>query len=121
MAAVWAYLEKEYRKLDLLLRQLGSFQICENALMDAAKFKEQYQIWREVVTDLKKIKLEGGLDNSHALMMFQSKMLQLYIVKSIDFKQSSAIEGKTLCTVMDTFMNGERDQLREIEQFQNSV
>ena len=59
MKDVSVYLEKEYRMLDLLavkrIEELHSFQVSMNAVTDTVKFKKWYQIWREVVNDLKKV------------------------------------------------------------------
>ena len=39
--------------------------------------------------------------------------------KYMDLKQSLAMDGKNLYKIMDRFMNKERDQQKEIEQFES--
>ena len=78
MVEVWACLDKEYGKLDLLaakrIKELHSFKVSKNTVTNVEKFKELYEIWWEVGKDQNKIMLEESFKNPHTLKILQSKM-----------------------------------------------
>ena len=70
------FLDIEFGDQDRLtaerVRYLYAF--CCMAKMDIAKFKQLHQVWREVYTDLNKIKASQHLNNALDLESFMGKL-----------------------------------------------
>ena len=80
---VWVFLDGKFGDQDRLtteqVRYLHTFCCLK---MDFARFKQLHQVWKEVYTDLNKVKAVQNLDNALALEtfvgMFPVVMRELY-------------------------------------------
>ena len=112
MKEVWAYLNNEYGKKDVLaadqITDLHTFQASKAAHTDSAKFEEYYQMWREVHCDLKKVRLESSLNNPHALELFLSKLPTSSREQYVNLKNRPTMNDKPLVDIMNEFMTTEQ-------------
>ena len=111
MEEIWAYLDNEYGKKDVLagdcITDLHIFWASKAAQTDSAKFEEYYQVWREVHNNLKKVKLESSLSSPHVLELFLSKLPQSSREQYIYLKNRPTIDGKLLINIMNEFMTAD--------------
>ena len=78
MEEIWKFLDDEYGKPSELSAErvdyLHSYQFSKTATTEAAKFKELYQCWSTVYSDLAKVDQLDALNHAPTLKKFLSKL-----------------------------------------------
>ena len=122
---VWDFLDGEYGDPDRLtavrVKNLHKFCYSAQAKTDTAKIKELHQVWREVYTDLEKIKAVQNLDNAVAIEGFVCKFLLETRKAYVKFVREIVNKTKKLSEVMNIFMLDQRKEVQWLKHYKETT
>ena len=109
MEEIWEFLDDKYWKpLELSIEQvayLHAFQYSKIVTTEATKFKELYQCWSTVYSDLAKVDQLDALNHAHMLKTFLGKLpskasLDRYIAMAKELKPKKKMELEVIAAFM---------------------